>query len=582
MSVALVSTAPVVVISSDDRVTRFAAAEWLRYRLAGPGDALAAVAVDPAIVRSCPPLRPGEAWTYQADPPTIHAASPVALLQAVYRRLEFDGWRWYFPGPLGEVYRPGLPPPAEASSGAFVERVLIDRSRPAEDPDTWRTELRLLIEWMARQGFTTLALEGAPEPQDIAPLHSELARRGLRLEIGGDLVGRLLAAARPAAPAGDAGRLGPPRPARLEAADAEALAGLPRAAHAFVSGYGAVAALRLTEPADAPLQLPEGPDSPTPGQRLTAVVEGVLRGLAERAGVVVWRPQAASRRDFTAPPEAMLVEPLAERSLCAPLGATDLPEHRKVIERLAPLLERPGGIEVATRYADSTWLQNLTAPLVHLIAADLRALARVGVRRVATVTHGAMSWWLCPLNLYTFACCARDPSADADAFLADWCDGLYGPAGEVMRDYTCWFERLMQPVWRAHDLSDGRDRSAEARRLLAPLSDACAALERLPARIDQAVAEVRDRPTAARLERERTVCRLNAIHAMLRLVRLQAYAGHPTLALRAAERDLVAQAVEHVHHLPSAAGGAELRREYLGTLARLTGHRVTDAAWQTA
>ncbi|NUP99099.1 MAG: hypothetical protein HUU35_04490, partial [Armatimonadetes bacterium] len=279
MSHVLQVSPPLVLLSSEDPIARFAAAELIRYSLAGEGLPLTALGLEPSLAEL---ELAGEAWRIDREPLQLVAATPRDLLQAVYRYLEQRGWRWYFPGPLGEAWRPGSPLPA-AAGRPDQQRVLVDRCGHKDDP-LWRLEIVPIVDWAAKQGFTHMALECAEaSPQTYAFLAEALARRGLQLEVGGDIVPALLAASRGGDEQPLLHRAGSRRLRRLEVADAEALAALPAVAATVLEEFSPAVNLRICEPSEAPL-LTDPPDGvePVPGARLSAAAAQMAAGLGGR------------------------------------------------------------------------------------------------------------------------------------------------------------------------------------------------------------------------------------------------------------------------------------------------------------
>ncbi|MBI2300601.1 MAG: hypothetical protein HYU66_16950 [Armatimonadetes bacterium] len=538
MSVVLVVDPPLVLLSADEALARLAARELIRCTVAAGGEPLTAVTVLPGI----------EAKPAAAGRLRLAAGTAAGLLQAVYRHLETQGWRWFFPGPLGQVCRPDAPPPRGAAA-PFRARLAVDRN--VADAG-WQDEMIQLVRWLARQGFTALAAEGGPAPEDAARVAEEAGAYALGLEVGGDWVGRLLGAARSEQPEPVRHRLVHRREPRLEAADAEALAGLPRAAAELLERYPGASALRLLEPADAPLDLGAA-GTATPGQRLQSVVERCRAGLDEPAELAAWQPGSRARSDY-APPEGVrpvvLWEPGARRRV-------------------------PAGAEVVFTHADPPALWNLAGPLPRTVAADLEALRAAAVERVGILVHGALAWWACSLNLYVFARCARETGLDAGALVADWCAGLFGPAAEQM---AAWYAEVEPVLLAVRPLSElarvpetGRMNAERATALLESAGAAVAEMSRLADRSAQWGDESGSALVEARLTRESQALRLTQHHAELYLVRLQSQLGYPTLAHHAAARELVTAILQILEEVPASAGGAALAREYRETLYAAAG-----------
>lgn len=569
MPVAMLAEPPFVILSVEDRLLRLAAGEWVRYSVAAGLGAYTAVVVDDAVLERTPTLDDDTATEVVDEPFAVTATESAAVLRAVYRRLGQLGWRWYFPGPLGEVFRRGHPAP-EASGQGVPHRVLIDRSDRVGSP-TWLSEIRQLVDWLGKQGFTTLALENSPSPEAVAQLTPELTRRGLAFEVGGDLVGRLLASARPLAGHEARHNLGYHRPPRIEVADPEALSGMATAARSYLAGYGGASAVRLTEPADAPVDLTADRSMPVPGQRLRAVVEGCVAGLAGAARLAVWRPDSKARRGFSAPAGARLVLSTEPRSFHLNLTSGGDSRHAEMIQTITEAAHRPGGFEVCLPYADLHSLRALLGPLPRRIQADVKLFADIGLERVSILTGGLASAWAYPLNLYVFARCLAWPELDLDALLADWCEGLYPPVSAEMLDYLGSYEEAMQPVWMLREVvrsGFGTKRAtAISDRHRQRLNQAISTLRKLADRVSELAEGVTDPLVAARLEREATACRLSQLQADVWMLRLMSLVGHPSVALLAIGRELETQIRQTLDRIPASTCGS-LHRDYLSILGQ--------------
>ncbi len=554
MSVILVVQPPRVLLSSPDPVLLLAASELVRYTTAARQPLLDRVETRRSLRRRVWRIPRGADHAVWTEPLRIHARDPQALLRAVYRHLERLGWRWYFPGPLGEVFRPGAAPlvPTDGTR-AIAERVIVERLSGLDQPG-WSSETSRLATWLPRRGWNCLAVEGRRIDQgELAVVAELLAARGLDFEVGGDIVPRLLAKTRDTDQSARPRRQTVPRADRLEVADAAALAALPRVAAAELARHPSARALRLLEPAEAPLRADEPGLLPAAGERFAAVLEATVRGLGDPGKLVLWQPTSAMRRGLRVPAGVSLAW------VAAGGGA------------------RPSdGAEASLPCADLHWQRGLTAPALDAIAADVRALVAAGVDRVSTTVQGAASWWAYPLNLYGLSLLLDDAELTPGDILSDWCAGLYGRAAEPMRQYLTAFEAAMAPLWPLRRVPD----EVEPFRTAAALSELNRAVSVLPSvrrQLTEAFAAEDDPLVHTRLSREASVFDLNTFHVRLRFLRLQALLGHPTLALHAAARELVTALIEHLERLPLGATGLGLTRDYLDVvldLASWCGHEV--------
>jgi len=563
---------PLIRISVDDPVLRFAAAELIRYGAAAGQPPCVALAVEPRLEHELPPLPPALGYRVEPELGAFAAATPRELLQAVYHWLGDLGWRWYVPGPLGEVFLPGCEPTG-CEAQPLAERVVIERAR-VKHPSLWRGQMLALIDWMGKQGFTHLAIEGDElEPATIADLGRETDRRGIVLEVGGDIVGRLLAATRQVV---DAGRRSAPfhRQRRLEVADPAALAALPAVTATELARLAPAAALRLAEPESPPLPT-NRPDVLSPAQRFGAVAEAATAGLAGRGKLWIWQPSAAIRRSFQRPEGAGLVLPIARRDLGRGLDDLADPRHGPLLARIQELAAADSPLEVAAPYVDATVLGNLAAPLGEVIDADLRALAAVGVGRVALTIQAGLSWWLCPYNLYVAARRMAGRESNLAAIRADWCRGLYGAAAAEMEAYLAAFEIAMQPLWRlVHAIHDPaiqawRAGQSESDDLLADLSRSLERLPEVSRHLDAAAAATNDPLVQGRLQREQEKFALTQHVAQLWLLRTQGTFGRQTLGLHGAAREQLALIEERLANLPTPLAGAAADVDYVSQLDRL-------------
>lgn len=563
---------PLIRISQDDPVLRFAASELIRYGAVAGQPPCVGLAVDARLGHDRAPLPAQLGYAVEPETGWFQAVAPRELLWAVYHWLGDLGWRWYVPGPLGEVLLPAAEPSPPAAP-LFPERVVVERAR-VKHPDLWRGQMLSLIDWMGKQCFTHLAIEGEDlDPAAIQDLGRETTRRGIVLEVGGDIIGALLAATRQVADEGH--RVSPfRRQRRLELADPEALAVLPQVTAAELARFAPARALRLAEPESPPLPT-NRPDVLSPAARFSAVAEAATAGLAGHGALWIWQPSTAIRRSFRTPAGAGLVVPLSRRDLGRALSDATDPRHPQLIAKLTELLASGSPLEVTVPYVDAAVLGNLAAPLGQVIEADLQSLGQAGVARVALTVQAGLSWWLCPYNLYVAArrMAGREPTVAA--ICADWCHGLYGAAATTMEAYQSAFEAAMQPLWRLADAL--HDPAIQAWRAGQPENDDLLAslgrgLERLPEvgqRLSSAAA-TNDPLVQGRLAREQEKFALNLHLAQLWMLRTQGLFGRQTLGLHGAAREQLAAIEQRLAALPTPLAGAAEDADYTSRLARLS------------
>ena len=389
---------------------------------------------------------------------TLAAATPRALVAAVYALLAAAGCEWSPDGPDGERLprRPVRTVPALEGRPAFARRAY------ASDLGTWhysvpaRLAERLpsdvaFVDWMAKTGATGfLFIRAANDTQWTVPeLAPELARRGLALEFGGhvltELLPRSLFAAHPEyfpmtarGERSDLGNLCPSSRALTVVADRArtAFAGAADVhlwgLDAFGGGWCACDRCRALAPSDQALL--------------------VCNAVAEALGGDV-RVFHLAYHDTLVPPASVRPAPgvsaeFAPRERCYahalddPACTTNHP-YREAFERH---LERfAGRVHVFEYYADAILFGGCAVPLVEVCGADLEYYRRAGARGVSCLTFGRYSLWAHGANLEAFARAAIRP-ADAPAARRAHCSRRFGAAAGPMTRYLAALEALMRRV----------------------------------------------------------------------------------------------------------------------------------------
>ena len=77
-----------------------------------------------------------------------------------------------------------------------------------------------------------------------------------------------------------------------------------------------------------------------------------------------------------------------------------------------------GRVDVFEYYGDTVLWRGFNVAIPHVIAADLRAYQRLGVREVQALVFGTCSLWAHGLNLAVFACLSSGLESDTDAAIA--------------------------------------------------------------------------------------------------------------------------------------------------------------------
>jgi len=389
---------------------------------------------------------------------TLTAATPRALVAAVYALLAAAGCEWSPDGPDGERLprEPARTVPALDGRPAFARRAY------ASDLGTWhygvpaRLTERLpsdaaFVDWMAKSGATGfLFIRAANDTQWMVPeLAPELARRGLALELGGhvltELLPRSLFAAHPeyfpmttGGERTDLGNLCPSSRALVVVAERArtAFAGAADVhlwgLDAFGGGWCACDRCGTLTPSDQALL--------------------VCNAVAEALGSDV-RVFHLAYHDTLAPPDTVhpapgVVAEFAPRERCYahalddPACATNHP-YREAFERH---LERfAGRVHVFEYYGDAILFGGCAVPLVEVCGADLEYYRRAGARGVSCLTFGRYSLWAHGANVEAFARAAIRP-AEAPAARTVHCTRRFGAAAGPMTRYLAGLEALMGRV----------------------------------------------------------------------------------------------------------------------------------------
>jgi hypothetical protein len=85
-----------------------------------------------------------------------------------------------------------------------------------------------------------------------------------------------------------------------------------------------------------------------------------------------------------------------------------------------------GRVDVFEYYGDTILWQNFNVTIPHVIADDLRAYKRLGVREVQALVFGSHSMWAHGLNLAVFACLSSGLESDTDAAISRYARERFG------------------------------------------------------------------------------------------------------------------------------------------------------------
>ena len=389
---------------------------------------------------------------------TLTAATPRALVAAVYALLEAAGCEWSPDGPDGER----LPREPVRTVPALEGRPAFTRRTYASDLGTWhygvpsRLAERLpsdvaFIDWMAKSGATGfLFIRAANDTQWTVPqLAAELGRRGLALEVGGhvltELLPRSLFAAHPeyfplttGGDRSDFGNLCPSSHA-LAVVTERARAAFAGAADVHLWGLDALGGGWCACERCGKL---------TPSDQALLVCNAVADALARDVRVF-----HLAYHDTLAPPESVRPAPgvsaeFAPRERCYahalddPACTTNRP-YREAFERH---LERfAGRVHVFEYYGDAILFGGCAVPLVDVCGRDLEYYRRAGARGVSCLTFGRYSLWAHGANIEAFARASIRPAGAPAARMAH-CTRRFGAAAAPMARYLSALEALMARV----------------------------------------------------------------------------------------------------------------------------------------
>lgn len=377
----------------------------------------------------------------------VSGGSPAAVLHAAYALLESLGARWVRPGPQGEAIRPLQGPPPRlslVSAPAFLRRGLADGCLSwwpgSASFQGWLEEMRATVDWMGKMRMNRLFVHfNRLPPGDISPLLPELERRGIALELGGHSLPKL-----------------PPLGARESDPElCRMVEGVRRPDGNFCTGNPRTLDLLREGACRYVVQLPPAdlyhlwsydakadPWCSCPTCAGLTSNEQMWRAvMAATEGMAAARPGARisgllyheSLEAAAGAPEGMpLLYAPRERCYLHPIDG-DCPRNRGYLRELREAMERRGdGISLLEYYGDPI-LFGRPANRSGLVAADLAAYHREGVRNVSTLVFGALSWWLYPVQLYAYVRGTWDPAAALPA-AEDYCRSVAGEVGGELLD----------------------------------------------------------------------------------------------------------------------------------------------------
>jgi hypothetical protein len=504
-----------------EAATRFAAEELHRYLRRLTGGNIGArfdPAVPPQSIRvvthddvpsgslnAAAPLPGDAAYRLSADAGVIRldAASPRALLAAVYALLEQLGCRWSLHGPEEETI-----PALDAATVSIIPVT----HRPAfrlrgycADIMTWHytqpeqfqgrlEDDRRFIDWMGKSGGNTFFFIRHPFDTQltIPELRPDFERRGIRLEYGGHVIPLLLPRELfatnpeyfPVTPAGertDNGNLCSSSVAALQTAGSNALS--------YVRDYPELSALHIWG-ADlwkggwcrCPQCAGIGPQDQSL-RVCNAVAETLARsGLAQPACYLAYHDTIDA--DLSERPAVNVVCEFAPRERCYGHAINDsqCATNRRYARALEGYLAHfDGRVRIFEYYGDAILFFGCALPLTAVIAADMAYYRSLGIRDVLMLQFGRFSLWAYPLNFLAFAA-ACDGRNEVDTG-ASYCVRFGSEAAlaqSVLRD----LEQTLRHVVTYGDIRLKPRSAPEAARLQSQLAGVLPQLGALAQRLD--------------------------------------------------------------------------------------------------
>jgi hypothetical protein len=385
----------------------------------------------------------------------LKGSSARASLYSVYAFLERLGCWWFAPAtavfgshaefiPRFDELR--LQPMDATGQPAMKYRIQdADQSRGLKSPSDWRA----LIDWMAKNRFNTLSMFIDKYEANRPTIDRELARRGLRAEVGkhpvtfyflpperyfhahpdwyGMVHGRR---------ATQVGR----RPVMFETANPQAVATFEANVVAYLKTRPQIRAFQFWPPdgciwSESPEALALG----SPSERMALFIQSVSKAL--RAAGLPTRVEFLAYQAYTTPPKNMdfsketLMDfcPIA-RDYAVPFDDPASPVNRKLNADLRGWLERfPGEVREYTYYAKYSWC-SLPVALPGRIGQDVQAWRRLG-EVGASIYSEPGNWLALEANHLAFARALWDADFKPDRWLKQYLRARFGKAAEPMETY---------------------------------------------------------------------------------------------------------------------------------------------------
>ena len=289
-----------------------------------------------------------------------------------------------------------------------------------------------LVDWMGKMRMNRIFVHfNRLPPGDLSALLPELERRGILLELGGHNLPKLLPPdALQTSPELRRLRQGERRlDGNFCTANPRTLQLLAKGARGYVEQLPP-ARLYHFWPCDAR----EDPWCSCPACQSLSPCEQMWRAVAAASeGVAMARPEAGVSAllyhesldgSKTAPDGFHALFAPRERCYLHFIGA-DCHRNRGYASHLKSAVEKIGErLSVLEYYADPI-LMGRPANRPALVASDLSAYRAAGVRSISALVFGSLSWWLYPLQLYSFAKGCWDPAV-AERSAEEYCRAIAG------------------------------------------------------------------------------------------------------------------------------------------------------------
>jgi len=407
--------------------------------------------------------------TVAAGGVTIESATGRGLLFGAYDLLEDLGYRWYYPGPVGERAPVGdevrLPHGVKVSGAALPGRSLIlGHDLYLADAEGW-------VEWAARNRLNNVFLHEFPPPvlggrssrywrEALAKVGPLARRRGLTVEFGGHglaaLLPRSLFRSHPDFFRHDGRRRNPDH--NLCPSSQGGLDVIRRNARAYLELHPGADVYHLWPDdivGDGWCRCPGCASLSASDQALLAT-NAVAEVLAEvapgaRLAFLVYHDTIEPPRQVRPRPNVALLYAPRERCYAHALDDPACGVNRGYHGHLVAGVEAvsggwPAGGEAAAGgetaagaqasgprvfeyYLDAVLFKSMLPPLSRVMARDPLAYRRAGVGTVGALMTSDRPWVSVSPNLWLFARLTWDPEADLAALAADFAGGLLGSSG---------------------------------------------------------------------------------------------------------------------------------------------------------